>query len=126
VDITPEERGRLDRLMDARRLDLGLTWREVAARGGLSYESLREIRTGPGGTRTLTMRKIDAALEWLPGSVERTLNGGEPQNDPLTYAERTGSEAFIGEIREGRAKVRAREEAEREGRNGKGISALGG
>jgi ABC-type nitrate/sulfonate/bicarbonate transport system substrate-binding protein len=78
MDITPEARQRLNDLMDARRLELGIPWREVATRAGISYEALRALRAGPGGTADLTARKIDAALGWAPGSVRAILDGGEP------------------------------------------------
>jgi hypothetical protein len=79
MGITPAARDRLDRLMDARRLDLDLTWRDVAARAGLSYEALRALRAGPGGLRTLTMRKLDRGLAWEAGSVRRVvLEDGDP------------------------------------------------
>jgi hypothetical protein len=122
MDIDPEQRMRLDRLMDARRLDLNLTWREVAAHAGLSYEALREVRNGPGGTRTLTMRKIDKGLRWTPGSMERTLNGGEPENDPLSREERAGGDALVQQISDGYAAVKRREEQERDD-DGKNVSA---
>jgi len=79
MDITPEARERLDGFMDARRLELGIPWREVATRAGISYEALRALRNGPGGTADLTARKIDAALEWAPGSIARIAVGGEPR-----------------------------------------------
>jgi hypothetical protein len=82
VDITPEARERLDHFMNTRRLELGIPWREVATRAGVSYEALRALRTGPGGTADLTTRKIDAALEWTPGSVARIAAGGDPVELP--------------------------------------------
>jgi hypothetical protein len=78
MDISPEARSHLDHLMDSRRLDLGLTWREVAVRAGISYEVIRGLRTDATGVRALTLRGIDAALEWEPGSAERILDGGLP------------------------------------------------
>lgn len=76
--ITQEQREHLDQAMNARRLDLGITWRDVAARAGLSYEALRRLRTGDGGIRDLTAAKISRALEWTPGSVDAVLGGGDP------------------------------------------------
>jgi transcriptional regulator with XRE-family HTH domain len=76
--ITQEQRQRLDQVMNTRRLDLGITWRDVASRAGLSYEALRRLRTGDGGIRDLTAAKISRALEWTPGSVDAVLGGGEP------------------------------------------------
>lgn len=123
MDIDPEQRMRLDRLMDARRLDLGLTWREVAAFAGLSYEALREVRNGPGGTRTLTMRKIDRGLRWTPGSMERVLNGGDPENDPLTREERDGGEDLVERLAERYAAIKRRREEQERDDDGENVSA---
>lgn len=76
--ITPDQRARLDHLMNLRRLELGITWRDVASRAGLSYEALRRLRTGDGGIRDLTASKISRALEWTSGSVDAVLEGGDP------------------------------------------------
>jgi transcriptional regulator with XRE-family HTH domain len=73
-------------LMDDRRIDLDLTWNEVADRAGVSAMTLRRIRSGDGVLTRRTQRKIDRALEWQPGSVEGILSGREPslieQPDP--------------------------------------------
>jgi hypothetical protein len=79
MPISDDVRERLDRMMNDRRLELGLTWREVAERAGLSYEALRGIRTSGSGMRELTAVKIARALEWDPQAVLRILVGGEPQ-----------------------------------------------
>lgn len=76
--ISPEARERLARLMDERRLELGLRWRDVAEAGGVSYEVLRDVRNGSGGIRRLTEHGIEAGLQWEAGSVRRILEGGEP------------------------------------------------
>ena len=78
MDIDPGARDRLAARMEARALDLGLTWREVASRGGISYEIVRRLRTSSTSIRPLTLRKVDAGLDWEGGSAERVLNGGEP------------------------------------------------
>lgn len=111
MDITPEARQRLARYMEERALDLGLTWREVAARADISIETLRLLRTGGDGARPLTMRAVDSALEWTPGSVQKILGGGEPE-DLFTLEERRALRAYPHSI--------ARGVAEREGehRNG--------
>jgi hypothetical protein len=95
MDITPEARRRLAGIMDERRLDLGLTWKEVAIRGGLSYEAVRALRTGDeGNPEPLTLRKIDRGLEWMPGSSRRVLyEGGEPE-DVLSPEERRTLERY--------------------------------
>ena len=76
--ISPEARERLASLMDDRRLELGLRWRDVAEAGGISYEALRDIRNGSGGIRRLTEHAIDTGLQWEPGTVARILAGGDP------------------------------------------------
>ena len=91
MDIDPEARERLAAKMEARALDLGLNWREVALRAGLSYEIVRRLRTSSTSVRPLTLRKVDAGLGWEPGSIERILNGGEPvplaEDDPAAAGE---------------------------------------
>ena len=87
MPITPEQRERLDEAMNKRRLDLGITWRDVASRAGLSYEALRRLRTGDGGIRDLTGAKISRALDWTPESVDAVLAGG----DPVPAAARTSA-----------------------------------
>lgn len=95
MDITPEARQRLAGLMEERRLDLELTWREVALRAGLSYESVRALRAGDeGNPQPLTLRKIDKGLEWRPGSSRRILyEGGDPE-DVLSPEERRTLERY--------------------------------
>src|SRR5262252_4141700 len=76
--------------MDARRLELGLTWRQVADRAGISYETIRQLRAGKH-VRALTARKLDGALQWAPGTVWEMMHGShanpaQPQNSGLaTY-----------------------------------------
>ena len=88
MDIDPEARERLAAQMEARALDLGLTWREIAARARLSYEIVRRLRTSATSIRPLTLRKLDAGLDWESGSAERILNGGKP-------ADRLAAPSFI-------------------------------
>jgi len=73
-------RQRLADLMERRRLDLGLTWREVAEAGNISYEVIRAIRNGNGQIRPLSKRGIEVGLHWEPGSVQRIEDGGDPVN----------------------------------------------
>lgn len=71
--------GQLADLMDERRLSLGLTWKDVANRSGLTTETLRQVRAqGSTEIRGLTKRGIETALEWAPGSVDSVLGGGDP------------------------------------------------
>jgi hypothetical protein len=65
--------------MEARRLDLGLTWEQVADRASLRYETIRAIRAGESRGRALSRRAISAALAWTAGSVDSILDGGDPE-----------------------------------------------
>ena len=77
---TPDEaRARLARLMNDRRVELGLRWTDVSAAGGLSAETLRAVRRDIGPLRDLTKVAIDKGLRWEQGSVQRILDGGDPR-----------------------------------------------
>ncbi|MFI6274269.1 helix-turn-helix transcriptional regulator [Streptomyces sp. NPDC050988] len=74
----PEPHEQLDAAMNARRLALRLRWSDVAEGAGVTYEALRAIRRGDSKPTELTARAIDAALQWVPGSVYAVLAGGQP------------------------------------------------
>lgn len=82
------ELSRLDGTMNRRRLDLGLTWRQLAERANVSYETLRAVRKGEASGGELTKRNIERALRWQVGSFEAIEAGGDPvelpQGDPET------------------------------------------
>jgi hypothetical protein len=82
----PAARQRLADLMERRRLDLGLTWREVAEAGNISYEVIRAIRNGNGQIRPLSKRGIEVGLKWEAGSVQAILDDGDPQPVPAEHA----------------------------------------
>ncbi|MEU6709900.1 hypothetical protein ABZ897_00360 [Nonomuraea sp. NPDC046802] len=67
----------LAELMEQRRLALRLEWNEVAVAAGISAAFLRKIRSGTSA-RPLTIAKLEAALNWAPGSIDSILAGGEP------------------------------------------------
>lgn len=71
-------RERLAQHMDERRVDLDLRWADVASAAGVTTETLRQARNGPGEIRPLTKRGIERALGWDRGSVSRVLAGGDP------------------------------------------------
>lgn len=75
----PEARTRLAALMEERRLELGLRWKQVADAGDISYEVVRAVRNGSSEIRPLSKRGIEVGLRWAPGSVQRILDGGEPE-----------------------------------------------
>jgi hypothetical protein len=72
---------RLADAMDERRLELGLRWTDVTARGGPSGEWIRSLRRGDvGEIRGLTRARIAKALGW-PRSYVDELLGEEPGDD---------------------------------------------
>jgi hypothetical protein len=83
MPIDPDKRQHLAAVMERRRLELRLTWQEVAERGGISLRALSSARTGPGDIRPLTRRGIDKGLGWTEGSgVDRILAGRDPLPAP--------------------------------------------
>jgi len=68
---------RLDREIDAARLDLGLSWVELAAQARVSDVSLRNFRKGRGNPSPLSKRRIEDVLGWGHGSIDAVLAGGE-------------------------------------------------
>lgn len=71
-------RAHLAEVMDERRVRLGLTWNELAAKAGLTKEGLRSVRTETRKIMPLTRRGIEAALKWAPGSIDRVLANDQP------------------------------------------------
>lgn len=76
------EPGRLDKVLNQRRVELGLTWRELSKSARISYEALRAFRRGEYRPTELTARRLDEVLRWEPGSVETLLDGGPPAQLP--------------------------------------------
>lgn len=73
---SPHER--LDAAMDERRLDLNMTWQDVAQEASVSAAALRAMRTGVNTPSPLTRRRLEDALRWQRGSIEAILEGGSP------------------------------------------------
>ncbi|MCX4676753.1 helix-turn-helix transcriptional regulator [Streptomyces sp. NBC_01433] len=82
----PEQLSPLDGEMNARRLQLGMAWKEVATAAGISYETLRAVRKGQTSGAPLTLRKLEQALRWMQGSINRVEQGGKPTPDPAAEA----------------------------------------
>jgi hypothetical protein len=70
--------------MDQRRLDLRLTWQDVAERGGVSLRALANARTGDSQIRPLTQAGIETGLQWEDGAVGIILAGGDPVPRPAS------------------------------------------
>lgn len=75
--MTTYTRGSLGWWIDERRAQLGLTWEQLAKRAELSTETLFRAASGRR-MRTPTRVKLERALEWESGSVERIHAGQEP------------------------------------------------
>jgi transcriptional regulator with XRE-family HTH domain len=102
--------------------------RALSAATGVTDRTLGKLETG-NRVSPDTLAAIEIAVGWRPDSARTVLNGGEPvmqraadpEDDPLTPAERAAARAFIQAIREGRAGIEREEEGR--GRNGKDVSA---
>lgn len=53
------------------------TWRALAAKAGVSYETVRALKAG-GRVAAASEYAIEQALRWAPGSIQRIREGGEP------------------------------------------------
>lgn len=69
---------RAETIMDERRQQLDMMWKDVAEAAKLSAQSLLDFRQGKTNPRQLTKRRIDAALGWEAGSLQAVLDGGDP------------------------------------------------
>lgn len=73
---TPAQR--LGHLVQERREALGIyTVVDAASRSGLSRETWAKVERGDPAA-PVTYRKVEALLQWEPGSAGLVLNGGEP------------------------------------------------
>lgn len=70
----------------AARTDMGLSYREAAARAGLSARTWIRIEQGNECTAG-TLGKIGALLGWSPGVIEAILFGGETIENRLDRVE---------------------------------------
>lgn len=81
----PQSRTRVEEHLDARRLDLGLKWRDVIAHARISPETLRKIRLqGTRGVDPVNVRAVENALRVESGSIRAAQEGGQlaPIPDP--------------------------------------------
>jgi transcriptional regulator with XRE-family HTH domain len=69
---------RLDEAMRQRRVQLGLSWEDIAAAADITSAHLRRIRTGQYLPRDTTAAKLERAFRWSAGSIDAVLAGGEP------------------------------------------------
>lgn len=76
--VVDPARERLAALMNKRRLQLGMRWREVAQRAGMTEQNLIKIRKGTISVTEDAAAGIERALRWQPGSVFAILAGDDP------------------------------------------------
>lgn len=70
--------GRLDEAMTRRGLQLRKRWVQIADEAGITTSALGGIRRGEFRPSAHTAQALEQALEWLPGSIARILDGGDP------------------------------------------------
>lgn len=87
----------LDKAMNDRRLQLRMTWNDLAKAAGISDVTLRAIRRGDNQPSPLTRRRIEDALQWTHGSIEAVLADGEPT--PIEQAPADEREPTLAELR---------------------------
>ena len=70
----------------ARRHHLGLSQKDVATRGGIGQRTLRAIEVGTGEHAIFptTLRALERALMWPPGSLDAAIATGQPPPAPVT------------------------------------------
>ena len=70
----------------ARRHQLGLSQKDVATRGGIGQRTLRAIEVGTGEQAVFptTLRALERALMWPPGSLDAAIAAGQPPPATVT------------------------------------------
>lgn len=85
--------------MDARLEELDLTLTQLAADSRIAIETIRAWRSGKNRPHGRKARRVEEQLQWTPGSILVTLDGGDP----------TPLEAAPGSPDPAEARVRAME-----------------
>jgi hypothetical protein len=79
ADERPAPSERLAAAVDARAAELGMTWQDVWSAGGPGLRTIAELRQGRWARpRPATLKKLDAALRWTPGTAQAHLDGRDP------------------------------------------------
>lgn len=77
--MAPKNNERFASIVEEAFSALGVTQTEFSKRGGPSDTTLRKIIDGePVGISARTLKGLDIAFGWSPGSAARTLSGGDP------------------------------------------------
>lgn len=97
----------LDRLAEAvhrRREELGLGQGDLIARGGPGVTTVGKIeRSQIEKPQNATLKRLDDALAWEPGSARRVLAGGDPavRNATGSVGPRTQDSSYVEDRRAG-------------------------
>lgn len=65
-------------IVKRRREELGLRQDQLRDLGGPSTTTMTKVENAMDAPSPVTLRKLDAGLDWEPGSAARTLKGGDP------------------------------------------------
>lgn len=98
--MTEAPHERLDRMMNERRIQLRMSWRDVAQAAGVSEAALRNIRRGISTPAELTAAHLDDALQWPAGRLRAVLADGpgamdQPRVDRMTLEEIEERRAYL-------------------------------
>jgi transcriptional regulator with XRE-family HTH domain len=67
-------RQHLAALMEQRKDELGLSWEQIADRGGISRETMQQVRLGSSQMRYRTKRAVERGLAWPERFVDDVLD----------------------------------------------------
>lgn len=76
--MTERDESNLALHMERRRLELRLSWEEIASRARISAGHLRRIRKGESGVSTIVRARLEEVLQWQPGSIQAVIEGCDP------------------------------------------------
>lgn len=99
MDKSGDTHQELYEAIDDRRVELDLTWKELAVRAGISTTTFENVRHGRL-PRKLTRRRIEDALGWTRGSINAILDGGKPALRGQAPDPRTASPEELAEALE--------------------------
>lgn len=106
--MPPSAKHPLDAAIDTRRRELGLRWKDVYDRSGLSQETVRKIRHGlrddPERT-TDSEPKLEDVLHWARGSIQAIREDRAPTalDDDTDYPPWAAGDPFFEHIYRGPA-----------------------
>lgn len=100
---------RLGLVVDAARLDLGLSKQDLARIARVGRSTIADlINRGKVPGREVTCGRIEAALGWSVGSFEKVLGGAEPMlREDVSYPPSGSAKVLVEQLRQVAAEARA-------------------